>query len=123
MIQFLLLLIIAVFAGLLLHGLHRKIIARIQSRPGPPVWQEILHTLKFSFKQTWIPKTASQVMYVAIVLIAVGIWIAALWVVWSGASLLILFALYMLHKIIEHGTGLSSGSPYTKFGAIRSVMS
>ena len=81
MIQFLLLLIIAVFAGLLLHGLHRKIIARIQSRPGPPVWQEILHTLKFSFKQTWIP------------------------------------------KIIEHGTGLSSGSPYTKFGAIRSVMS
>ncbi|MDR0981394.1 MAG: NADH-quinone oxidoreductase subunit H [Methanocalculaceae archaeon] len=123
MIAFLLLLITAVFAGLLLHGLHRKVIARIQSRPGPPVWQEILHTLKFSFKQTWIPRTASQVMYVAIVLIAVGIWVAALWVVWTGASLLILFALYMLHKIIEHGTGLSSGSPYTKFGAIRSVMS
>ncbi|HJJ96149.1 MAG TPA: NADH-quinone oxidoreductase subunit H [Methanocorpusculum sp.] len=123
MIAFLLLLITAVFSGLLLHGLHRKVIARVQSRPGPPVWQEILHTLKFSFKQTWIPRTASQVMYVAIVLIAVGIWIAALWVVWTGASLLILFALYMLHKIIEHGTGLSSGSPYTKFGAIRSVMS
>lgn len=123
MIEFLLLLAGAILAGLLLHGLHRKVIARIQSRPGPPVWQEILHTLKFSFKQTWIPKTASQVMYVAIVLIAVGIWIAALWVVWTGASLLILFALYMLHKIIEHGTGLSSGSPYTKFGAIRSVMS
>lgn len=123
MITFLVLLIAAVFAGLLLHGLHRKVIARIQSRPGPPVWQEILHTLKFSFKQTWVPGTASQVMYVAIVLIAVGIWVAALWVVWSGASLLILFALYMLHKIIEHGTGLSSGSPYTKFGAIRSVIS
>ncbi|MDV0443338.1 respiratory chain complex I subunit 1 family protein [Methanorbis rubei] len=123
MIPFLLLLIIAVFAGLLLHGLHRKVIARIQLRPGPPIWQEILHTLKFSFKQTWIPKTASQVMYVAIVLIAVGIWVAALWVVATGASLLILFALYMLHKIVEHGTGLSSGSPYTKFGAIRSVMS
>ncbi|MDR0439098.1 MAG: NADH-quinone oxidoreductase subunit H [Methanocalculaceae archaeon] len=123
MIEFLLLLIIAVFTGLLLHGLHRKIIARIQCRPGPPIWQEVLHTLKFSFKQTWIPRTASQVMYVTIVLIAVGIWIAALWVIWSGANLLILFALYMLHKIIEHGTGLSSGSPYTKFGAIRSVMS
>lgn len=123
MIEFLLLLPAAILAGLLLHGLHRKVIARIQSRPGPPVWQEILHTLKFSFKQTWIPQTASQVMYVAIVLIAVGIWIAALWVVWTGANLLILFALYMLHKIIEHGTGLSSGSPYTKFGAIRSVMS
>ena len=62
-------------------------------------------------------------MYIAIVLVAVGIWVAALWVVATGASLLILFALYMLHKIVEHGTGLSSGSPYTKFGAIRSVMS
>jgi energy-converting hydrogenase A subunit J len=123
MIMFPLLLIVAIFSGLLFHGLHRKVIARIQCRPGPPVWQEILHTLKFSFKQTWIPRTASQMMYVAIVLIAVGIWIAALWVVWSGASLLTLFALYMLHKIVEHGIGLSSGSPYTKFGAIRSVMS
>ena len=123
MLEFVLLLIAAVFFGLLLHGIHRKVIARIQNRPGPPVWQEILHTLKFSFKQTWIPRTASQTMYVAIVLIAVGIWIAALWVLFSGASLLIIFALYMLHKIVEHGTGLSSGSPYTKFGAIRSVMS
>ena len=62
MIQFLLLLIIAVFAGLLLHGLHRKIIARIQSRPGPPVWQEILTTLKFSFNQPGYPKTAPKVI-------------------------------------------------------------
>ena len=123
MIEFLVLLIAAIFAGLLLHGLHRKIIARVQCRPGPPIWQEVLHTLKFSFKQTWIHKTASQVLYVAIVLIAIGIWVAALWVVATGATLLILFALYMLHKIVEHGTGLSSGSPYTKFGAIRSVMS
>jgi energy-converting hydrogenase A subunit J len=121
--MFLLLLIFAAVFGLLLNGLHRKVIARVQGRPGPPVWQEILHTLKFSLKETWIPKTASQVMYAAIVLIAVGIWVAALWVVVSGMSLLILFALYMLHKIVEHGTGLSSGSPYTKFGAIRSVMS
>jgi energy-converting hydrogenase A subunit J len=123
MIEFLLLLIFAIFFGLLLHGIHRKVIARIQKRPGPPIWQEILHTLKFSFKQTWIPKTASQVMYVAIVLIAIGLWTSALYVLWTGGSLLLIFAFYMLHKIVEHGTGLSSGSPYTKFGAIRSVMS
>ncbi|MCK9313597.1 MAG: NADH-quinone oxidoreductase subunit H [Methanocorpusculum sp.] len=123
MIEFILFLIFAVFFGLLLHGIHRKVIARIQKRPGPPIWQEILHTLKFSFKQTWIPKTASQVMYVAIVLIAIGIWTSALYVLLTGGSLLLIFAFYMLHKIMEHGTGLSSGSPYTKFGAIRSVMS
>ena len=116
-------LIPAIFAGLLFHGIHRKVIARIQGRPGPPVWQEILHTLKFSFKQTWIPKTASMPMFVFIVAASIAIWTGAFALVISGGSLLLLFAIFMLHKITEHGLGLSSGSPYGKFGAIRSVMS
>jgi energy-converting hydrogenase A subunit J len=109
--------------GLLFHGIHRKVIARIQSRPGPPVWQEILHTLKFSFKQTWIPETASHPMFVFIVVVVLAIWTGAIVIVAYGASLMLLFAVFMLHKIVEHGLGLSSGSPYGKFGAIRSVMS
>jgi len=120
MIQYI---IAAVFIGLLFHGIHRKVIARIQQRPGPPIWQEILHTLKFSFKQTWIPRTASHVLFAGVVVVAIGIWSAALFIVLSGASLLLLFGVFMLHKIVEHGTGLSSGSPYGKFGAIRSVIS
>lgn len=117
------LIIPAVFIGLLFHGIHRKVIARVQGRPGPPVWQEILHTLKFSFKQTWIPKTASMPMYVFIVAASIAIWTGSFYIVFSGGSLLLLFAVFMLHKITEHGLGLSSGSPYGKFGAIRSVMS
>jgi energy-converting hydrogenase A subunit J len=113
----------AVFFGLLLLGIHRKTIARIQRRPGPPVWQEILHMLKFSFKSTWIPATASGTLFVGIVLLAIGIWTAALFVVLTGGSLLIIFGIYMLHKIVEHGFGLSSGSPYGKFGGVRSVIS
>lgn len=109
--------------GLLLLGIHRKVIARIQRRPGPPVWQEILHALKFSFKATWVPATASAALFVGIVLVAIGIWTAALAVVLSGGSLLVLFSIYMLHKIVEHGFGLSSGSPYGKFGGVRSVIS
>ncbi|MBP7119782.1 MAG: NADH-quinone oxidoreductase subunit H [Methanolinea sp.] len=116
-------LLFAVFFGLLLLGIHRKVIARIQRRPGPPVWQEILHMLKFSFKTTWIPKTASAALFVGVVLVAIGIWSAALFVVISGGSLLVIFAIYMLHKIVEHGFGLSSGSPYGKFGGVRSVIS
>jgi energy-converting hydrogenase A subunit J len=116
-------LLFATVAGLLFHGIHRKVIARIQGRPGPPVWQEILHTLKFSFKETWIPRTASQTLFVAVVFVAIGIWSAALFVLLSGGSLLLLFGIYLLHKITEHGLGLSSGSPYGKFGAIRSVIS
>lgn len=116
-------LLFATFFGLLLLGIHRKVIARIQRRPGPPVWQEILHMLKFSFKTTWVPKTASAALFVGVVLVAIGIWSAALFVVISGGSLLVIFAIYMLHKIVEHGFGLSSGSPYGKFGGVRSVIS
>lgn len=123
MIWFLLYLLFAVFIGLLFHGIHRKVIARIQTRPGPPIWQEFLHLLKFSFKQTWIPKTASSLMFVAIVVVMIAIWVGGLYVLLTGGSLLILFAIFLLHKITEHGLGLSSGSPYGKFGAIRSVIS
>ena len=116
-------LLFAIFFGLLLLGLHRKVIARIQQRPGPPVWQEILHALKFSFKSSWVPATASETLFVGVVLIAIGIWTAALFVVLAGGSLLIILGIYMLHKIVEHGFGLSSGSPYGKFGGVRSVIS
>jgi len=116
-------LLFAVFFGLLLLGIHRKVIARIQRRPGPPVWQEILHMFKFSFKSTWVPVTASESLFIGIVLVALGIWSAALFVVISGGSILVVFGIYMLHKIVEHGFGLSSGSPYGKFGGVRSVIS
>jgi energy-converting hydrogenase A subunit J len=116
-------LVLATLFGLLLLGIHRKIIARIQRRPGPPVWQEILHMLKFSFKTTWIPVTASRTLFVAVVLIAIGIWTAAFYVLVSGGSLLVILGIYMLHKIVEHGFGLSSGSPYGKYGGVRSVIS
>jgi energy-converting hydrogenase A subunit J len=114
---------VGIMVGMIFHGIHRKVIARIQGRPGPPVWQEILHTLKFSFKQTWIPKTSSNLLFVFIVVMDLSIWTSAILIVGYGESLLMLFAVFMLHKIIEHGLGLSSGSPYGKFGAIRSVMS
>jgi len=116
-------LLLATLTGLLLLGIHRKLIARIQRRPGPPVWQEILHMLKFSFKTTWIPKTASPPLFVGVVLIAIGIWTAAFFVLVSGGSLLVILGIYMLHKIVEHGFGLSSGSPYGKYGGVRSVIS
>jgi energy-converting hydrogenase A subunit J len=79
--------------------------------------------LKFSFKTTWVPETASATLFVAVVLVAIGIWSAAFFVLITGGSLLIILGIYMLHKIVEHGFGLSSGSPYGKYGGVRSVIS
>ena len=87
--------IIAFLAGSLLLGLHRKVIARVQLRPGPPIIQHLLHSLKFFFKESSFPKTASMPFYVGIVVILAIIWVVGV-IVGPVAhdSLLILFGVY-----------------------------
>lgn len=112
-----------IFGGLLL-GLHRKVIARIQGRPGPPIIQYLLHTFKFYIKELTIPKTASMPLYIAIVLAMDGVWLLALIVgPILGGPFTILIMCYAVHKVAEHGIGLASGSPYTKIGSSRAVLS
>ncbi|MBC7114089.1 MAG: energy-converting hydrogenase subunit [Archaeoglobi archaeon] len=113
----------AMLGGLLLIGLHRKIIARIQQRPGPPVWQELLHAFKFFFKETVTPRTASEPLYSGIVLLHMALMTGALLVILLGESLLIFMALLMIYKIVQHGAGLSSGSPYGRYAGVRSIFS
>ncbi len=116
--------IIAFLAGSLLLGLHRKIMARVQLRPGPPVIQYLLHSLKFFFKESSFPKTASMPFYVAIVFILAVVWVVGVIVgPVTQNSLLIIFAVYAIYKIVEHNAGSSSGSPYGKMSCVRAVLS
>ena len=116
--------LVAFLVGSVLFGLQRKIIARIQMRPGPPIIQHLLHTLKFFIKETVIPKTAAMPFYIAITVILCSIWVAAVIVgPVSEGSLLILFAIFAIHKIVEHNAGSSSGSPYGKLSCVRAVFS
>ena len=64
MAEILIQVVIAFLAGSLLLGLHRKVMARVQKRPGPPIVQHLIHSLKFFFKETAFPKTVSKVVYV-----------------------------------------------------------
>ncbi|MBZ9571331.1 NADH-quinone oxidoreductase subunit H [Methanobrevibacter sp. TMH8] len=116
--------IIAFLVGSLLLGFHRKVMARIQLRPGPPIIQHFLHSLKFFFKESSFPKTASMPFYVAIASMYCAIWIVAVIVgpVTYG-SLLLIFAIYAVYKIVEHNAGSSSGSPYGKMSCVRAVFS
>lgn len=114
----------AFLVGSVLFGIQRKIIARVQMRPGPPIMQHLLHTFKFFIKETVIPKTAAMPFYVAITVILCSIWVAAVIVgPVSEGSLLILFAIFAIHKIVEHNAGSSSGSPYGKLSCVRAVFS
>ncbi len=116
--------IIAFLVGSVLFGLQRKVMARIQMRPGPPIIQHLLHTLKFFIKETVFPKTAAMPFYVVITVILCAIWVAAVIVgpVTQG-PLLLLFAIFAIHKIVEHNAGSSSGSPYGKLSCVRAVFS
>jgi len=116
--------VIAFLLGSLLLGFHRKVMARIQLRPGPPIAQHILHSLKFFFKEATFPKTASMPFYIAITCMYCAIWITAVIVgpVTHG-SLLLIFAIYAIYKIVEHNAGSSSGSPYGKMSCVRAVFS
>lgn len=116
--------VIAFLIGSLLLGLHRKIMARIQLRPGPPIIQYFLHSLKFFFKESSFPKTAAMPFYIAIACMYCAIWVTAVIVgpVTFG-SLLLIFAIYAVYKIVEHNAGSSSGSPYGKMSCVRAVFS
>lgn len=115
---------IAFLFGSLLLGLHRKVMARIQLRPGPPIIQHLLHSLKFFFKESSFPKTAAMPFYIAIACMYCAIWITAVIVgpVTYG-SLFLIFAIYAVYKIVEHNAGSSSGSPYGKMSCVRAVFS
>ena len=116
--------IIAFLAGSLLLGLHRKVMARVQKRPGPPIVQHLIHSLKFFFKETAIPRTVSKVFYIGIVFILALIWVVGVIVgPVTHDSLLILFGVYAVYKIVEHNAGSSSGSPYGKLSCVRAVLS
>ena len=116
--------VIAFLVGSILLGLYRKVVARVQTRPGPPIIQYLLHLLKFYIKESSFPKTAAMPFYLGIVSVLMVIWIVAVIVgpVTQG-SLLIIFGIYAIHKIVEHNAGSSSGSPYGKLSCVRAVYS
>ncbi len=122
-IRTLLMIPVAFLVGIIFLGLHRKIIARIQGRPGPPIQQELYHLLKFFVKEMTAPETASKPIYFGVVALLIGAWMLGLTVIVNGYNFLILLAVFTMHKLVEHGAGLSSGSPYGKFGGVRSVYS
>ncbi|HWQ64530.1 MAG TPA: complex I subunit 1 family protein [Methanospirillum sp.] len=132
---------IALFIGILISFLFRKINARIQSRRGPvirvpPAWRDINRTkifqplydiLKLFSKDTFIPEKASSLFIIGPVMALVCAVLATLFVPIAGISfdysygLVVLIYLLMGEILCVIVGGITSGSLFAVIGGVREI--
>lgn len=117
--------------GLLLAGIDRKVLARMQRRIGPSILQPVYDFLKLVGKQTIIPAAANRIAYIfAPILGLAGLVVMSLFIpifnfsAFSGsADLIVILYLLTIPAVALIVGGVSSGSPYAKVGVSREMVS
>ena len=117
-------------AGMLLCGIDRKVVAKMQKRVGPPILQPFYDFFKLCGKETIIPASASKTTF----LIAPLVGLAALVViqlfipvftftVFSGvADVIVILYLLLIPAMAAILGGAASGSPYAGVGLSREMV-
>ena len=117
-------------AGLLLTGIDRKLVARMQKRVGPPILQPFYDFFKLMGKETIVPAAASKTTF----LLAPLVGLAALVVLqlfipvfrfsaFSGvADVIVLLYLLLIPALAVILGGAASGSPYAGVGLSREMV-
>ena len=118
------------FSGMLLCGIERKIVARMQKRVGPPILQPWYDFFKLCGKETIVPAAANKTVF----LIAPVIGLAALAVIqlfipiygftaFSGnADIIVVLYLLLVPALAEIFGAAASGSPYAGVGLSREMV-
>lgn len=116
--------------GLLLTGIDRKLVARMQKRVGPPIEQPFYDFFKLCGKETIIPAVANRTMFLAAPLVG----LAALVVIqlcipmfrftaFSGmADMIVILYLLLLPAVSTILGASASGSPYAGVGLSREMV-
>ena len=116
--------------GMLLCGIERKIVARMQKRVGPPILQPFYDFFKLCGKETIIPAAANRKAY----LMAPLVGLAALVVIqlfipifnftaFSGvADVIVVLYLLLIPALAEIYGASASGSPYAGIGLSREMV-
>ncbi len=120
----------AIFFGLLLKGIDRKIVARMQARVGPPIRQPFLDVIKLFSKENMVPEHAVKWIYHAMPLICLASSILVLFYIPLGfPSLLahhgdVILVLYILliPSLAMIAGGFASSSPFATVGAQREMV-
>lgn len=117
-------------AGMLLCGIDRKLVAKMQKRVGPPILQPFYDFFKLCGKETIIPASASKSTF----LIAPLVGLAALVVIqlfipvfsfsaFSGmADVIVILYLLLIPAMSIILGGAASGSPYAGVGLSREMV-
>ena len=127
--------VLAIFAiafGLILSGIDRRVVARMQARIGPPLLQPLTDVRKLLAKQNIIPANAIPWLFNAMPVVAFASAIAILLVLPFGSFapllgefrdvILVLYLLIIPSLALVIG-GFASGSPYATVGAQREMVS
>ncbi|MDV0443520.1 complex I subunit 1 family protein [Methanorbis rubei] len=124
--------ILAIVFGLILSGVDRRIVARMQARIGPPLLQPFTDVRKLFAKQNIVPANAIPWLFNAMPIIALASAIAILMYLPFGSFapilgelgdvILVLYLLIIPSLALVIG-GFASGSPYATVGAQREMVS
>jgi len=125
-------LLFVMIVGLLLAGIDRKVLARMQKRKGPPVLQPFYDFFKLMGKETIIPDAANRRVFLAapiigfvslvvmVVLIPIGGYTP--FGITFNADLIVMLYLLTIPAVALIIGGSSSGSPYAGIGISREMV-
>ena len=117
-------------AGLLLCGIDRKVVAKMQKRVGPPLLQPFYDFFKLLGKETIVPAAASKVVFLAAplvgfaALVVIQLFIPVFsFTVFSGvADVIVTLYLLLIPAMAAILGGAASGSPYAGVGLSREMV-
>lgn len=117
--------------GLLLQGIDRKVVARMQKRIGPPITQPFYDFFKLVGKERIVPSRASKIAFlvapaiglISIIAISLFIPINQFNTVFSNyADIIVIVYLLAIPALAIVIGGASSGSPFAGIGVSREVV-
>lgn len=124
--------VLAIAFGLILAGIDRRVVARMQARVGPPLLQPVTDVRKLLAKQSIVPANAIPWLFNAMPIVALASAIAILLYLPFGSVapvlgefgdvILVLYLLIIPSLALVVG-GFASGSPYATVGAQREMVS
>ena len=118
------------FIGLLLCGIDRKLVARMQKRVGPPILQPFYDFFKLMGKETIIPAAANRTVYLLAPLLGLAALVTIQLMVpvfgftaFSGmADVIVILYLLLIPALATIMGAAASGSPYAGVGLSREMV-